>query len=301
MMKKRLALSLCVLSGLILAGTCGRSAAEQPAPGDRNTLRLALMRAVPEKWNLEKNYRMFETTVALAVEKKADVLITPECWLDGYASAAIDSTPEKIRTIAQPLNRSDYLNGVGRLAKQHGMFICFGFTSLEEGRAYNASGLWSDHGTLIGVYHKTHLQAHDLQYAPGKSLPVWSTPWGRVGMMICADRRWPETVRTLRLKGARLILNPTYGFFNDLNEAMMRTRSYENQCFIAFTHPKQSLVTDPRGKVVAKQDGLEREADVPRILVCDVDLSQAKDDNHLKDRRPEIYSPITQVSGSNGN
>ena len=82
---------------------------------------------------------------------------------------------------------------------------------------------------------------------------------------------------------------------------MMRTRSYENQCFIAFTHPKQSLVTDPRGNVVAKQDGLEREADVPRILVCDVDLSQAKDDNHLKDRRPEIYSPITKALGSNDN
>jgi predicted amidohydrolase len=295
MMKKNRALSLCVVSGLILAGACGTSAAEQPAPGDRNTLRLALMRAVPEKWNLATNYRMFETAVALAVEKKADVFITPECWLDGYASAAIDSTPEKIRAIAQPLNRSNYLSGVARLAKQHGMFICFGFTSLEEGRAYNASGLWSDQGKLIGVYHKTHLQAHDLQYAPGKTLPVWSTPWGGVGMMICADRRWPETVRTLRLQGARLILNPTYGFFNDLNEAMMRTRSYENQCFIAFTHPKQSLVTDPRGRVLAKQDGLEREADIPHILVCDVDLSQAKDNNHLQDRRPELYSPITRA------
>ena len=264
-----------------------------------NTLRLALMRAVPEKWDLETNYRMFEITVGLAAEKEADVLITPECWLDGYASAAKNSTPERIREIAQPLNSSNYLSGVARLAKQHEMFICFGFTSLEEGRAYNASGLWSDQGDLIGVYHKTHLQAHDLQYSPGKALPVWSTPWGRIGMMICADRRWPETVRTLRLKGARLILNPTYGFFNDLNEAMMRTRSYENQCFIAFTHPKQSLVTDPRGNVLAKQDGLDREADEPHILLCDVDLSQAKDNNHLKDRRPEIYSAITKRLGTN--
>ena len=257
-----------------------------------DTLRLALMRAVPEKWDLPENYRMFETAAAKAAKHEADVFITPECWLDGYASAAKDSTPEKIRGIAQLLDRSDYLDGVARLAKQHEMFICFGFTSLEEGRAYNASGLWSDQGELVGVYHKTHLQAHDLQYAPGNSLPVWSTPWGKVGMMICADRRWPETVRTLRLKGARLVLNPTYGSHNDLNEAMMRTRSFENQCFIAFAHPKQSLVTDPRGEVVAKQDGLERDSRVPHILICDVDLSRAKDDNHLKDRRPEIYSPI---------
>jgi predicted amidohydrolase len=111
--------------------------------------------------------------------------------------------------------------------------------------------------------------------------------------MICADRRWPETARTLRLQGARLILNPTYGFFNDLNVAMMRTRSYENQCFIAFTHPQQSLVTDPRGAVVARQDAQEAEAREPHVLLCDIDMSQAKDDNHLQDRRPEIYAPIT--------
>ncbi|MCH7989841.1 MAG: carbon-nitrogen hydrolase family protein, partial [Planctomycetes bacterium] len=135
----------------------------------------------------------------------------------------------------------------------------------------------------------------DLQYAPGQSLPVWPTPWGKVGMMICADRRWPETVRTLRLKGARLILNPTYGFHNDLNEAIMRTRAYENQCFIAFTHPKQSLVTDPRGSVLAKQDARDDEAGQPRVLVCDVNLSYAKDDNHLKDRRPEIYGPVIKA------
>ena len=291
--------SLCVLTGLVAVGVDGTSAADQA--GDRNSLRLAMMRAVPEKWNLDANYRTFATAVALAAEKEADLLITPECWLDGYASAAKDSTPDKIVAIAQSPQRSEYLRGVSQLAKEHGVFICFGFTSLEENLAYNASGLWSDQGELVGVYHKTHLQAHDLQYAPGQTLPVWRTPWGRVGIMICADRRWPETARTLRLQGARLILNPTYGFYNDLNEAMMRTRSYENQCYIAFAHPRQSLVTDPRGNVVAKADGQEQEAHVPHLLVCDIDLSLAKDDNHLKDRRSDIYGPITQGLGSGGN
>lgn len=272
--------------------------AQQP----ESKLRLGLMRAVPDKWNLDANYEVFEKAVELAAEQAADVLITPECWLDGYASPAEDSTPEKIRSIAQPLKGSEYLDGVARLAKQKRMYICFGFTSLEDGQAYNASGLWDRNGQLVGIYHKTHLQAHDLQYSPGKDLPVWSTPWGPVGMMICADRRWPETVRTLRLQGARLVLNPTYGFFNDLNEAMMRTRSYENQCFIAFTHPRQSLVTDPRGRVLAKETTAQgTDAGAPRVLICDVDLSRAKDDNHLRDRRPEIYQPITNPNQPEGN
>jgi beta-ureidopropionase len=271
------------------------AAAEPPATKDAGKVRLALMRAVPVKWDLDANFKTFLAAVDLAAEQKAELLITPECWLDGYASPAKDSTPERIREIAQDRDESPYLAKVAELAKQHGLSICFGFTSLEKGRAYNAAGLWDADGKLIGVYHKTHLQTHDLQYAAGRELPVWPTAWGKVGIMICADRRWPETARTLRLQGAKLILNPTYGFHNDLNEAMMRTRAYENQCFIAFAHPEQSLVTDPNGRVIAKANADAAEPIAPLVLVCDIDLSQAKDDNHLRDRRPEIYRVITEA------
>ena len=167
------------------------------------------------------------------------------------------------------------------------MNICFGFSSLEDGKVYNASGLWDDQGKLVGVYHKTHLQTHDLQYEFGAGLPVWDTPWGPMGIMICADRRWPETARTLRLQGARLILNPTYGMHHEANEWWMRTRSYENQCFIAFTHPNVGFVVDPKGKVADKRD------EQPGVLISDIDLSRATNDNHLKDRRPELYRAIT--------
>ena len=168
------------------------------------------------------------------------------------------------------------------------MYICFGFTSLEDGAIYNAAGLWNDSGELVGVYHKTHLQTHDKQYTPGASLPVWPTAWGPVGIMICADRRWPEVARTLRLKGAKLILNPTYGMHHESNEWWMRTRGYENQCFIAFAHPSVGFVADPKGGIAAKRDGK------PGVLICDIDLTRAKDDNHIRDRRPELYGIITE-------
>jgi predicted amidohydrolase len=285
--------SFCLACSILLGVPLVLLGADPPSAKDSSSIRLALLRAVPTKWDLEANFKVFLEGVDLAVQQKADLLITPECWLDGYASPAADSTPERIRGIAQDLDSSPYLAKVAQLARKHGMSICFGFTSLE-GQAYNAAGLWDASGKLVGVYHKTHLQTHDLQYAPGRSLPVWPTAWGKMGIMICADRRWPETARTLRLQGARLILNPTYGMRNDLNEAMMRTRSYENQCFIAFAHPQQSLVTDPDGRVIAKENSAASEQSVPRILTCDIDLSRAKDDNHLRDRRPEIYRAITE-------
>jgi predicted amidohydrolase len=274
---------------------CPMIHAQAQANGDESeeaeeTVRLALMRGVPEKWNLEANFATFLSLVKKAARQDVDIFITPEAWLDGYASPDKGSTPDKLRGVAQDLNDSEYLRTVAEQAAKHTMFVCFGFTSLEDGKIYNAAGLWGPDGALIGVYHKTHLQNHDLQYAPGEALPVWPTPWGPVGIMICADRRWPETARTMRLQGARLILNPTYGFHNEFNESMMRTRAYENQCFIAFTHPEEGLVTGPKGQVVAKELGRER-----AVLICEVDLRDARDDNHLRDRRPELYSTVTEV------
>jgi predicted amidohydrolase len=275
-------------------GSAGSVEPKTGAEQFRTHARLAMLRAVPVKWDLDANFKVFLQGVDLAAQHQAEIVITPECWLDGYASPDKTSTPERIRGIAQDLQTSPYVKQVADAARAHHLFICFGFTSLEEGQAYNAAGLWDPEGHRIGLYHKTHLQAHDLQYASGQSLPVWPTPWGPVGIMICADRRWPETTRALRLQGAKLILNPTYGFYNDLNEAMMRTRAYENQCFIAFTHPKQSLVTGPNGKVLLKEDGTEDEASAAHVAICDVDLTRASDDNHLKDRRPDIYKIITK-------
>jgi predicted amidohydrolase len=104
--------------------------------------------------------------------------------------------------------------------------------------------------------------------------------------MICADRRWPESARCLRVQGARLILNPTYGMRHLANEWWMRTRSYENQCFICFCHPTVSLVTGPRGEIHAKRSSTR-----PGLLVTDIDLSNLPT-GMIDARRPEIYGPI---------
>ncbi len=249
-------------------------------PGD-SVIRLALMQAVPEKWDLKRNFDTFLKYLDDA--KGADIFITPECWLDGYAAPDKTSTPEKLRTIAQDLTGSPYLNRVSEEARKRRMYICFGFTSMESGKIYNSAGLWDKSGRLVGIYHKTHLQAHDLQFEKGEGFPVWKTDWGTVGTMICADRRWPETARTLRLKGARLILNPTYGMNHLANEWWMRTRGYENQCYIAFAHPSIGFIVGPRGDLIAKR------IESPGVLICDVDITLARTEGHIDDRRGDIY------------
>jgi len=247
------------------------------------------MRGVPQKWQPETNFAAFVGMLEVAAAEGVDLMVTPECWLDGYAAADKESGPVRLRDVAQEPGASSYLQSVAGKAREHAMYVCFGFTGMVGGKLYNAAGLWNRDGCLVGVYHKTHLQSHDLQFTPGGGLPVWSTEFGPIGIMICADRRWPETARTLRLQGARLILNPSYGMCHDENECWMRTRGYENQCFIAFVHPRVGFVVDPRGRIHANEEG-----DRPALLVCDVDLSDARDDNHIRDRRPELYGIIGQ-------
>ena len=105
--------------------------------------------------------------------------------------------------------------------------------------------------------------------------------------MICADRRWPETVRSLTLQGARIIMNPTYGMHGELNLCMMRTRAYENGIYIAFTHPGQSLITGPGGNIVCNNENANQ-----AFTVTEIDLSDALIDKsgHLRDRRPDVYT-----------
>ncbi len=265
----------------------------------QSVVRVGQMRGVPVKWDLDANMRVFEEQVQAAGALDADVFITPECWLDGYAAPDPESTPERLRKIAQPLEGSRYLDRVAELADELNLWICFGFSSLEDNEIFNTCGLWNREGALVGVYHKTHIQTHDRQYSIGMGLPVWGSEWGKLGMMICADRRWPETVRTLRVQGARLILNPTYGMHGDWNLQIMQVRAWENQCFIAFTHPEQTLLLDPGGDVVTRVDSGE-----PGVSVTEIDLREAKDDNHILDRRPELYKPLSEgvyQPRSNGN
>lgn len=276
----------------ILAILLALCASTQVLAQVRDNIRLGLFTAMPVKWDLEANWRTFRDTVEAYSEQGVDLVVTPECFLDGYAASAKDWTPERFDEIAQEAGASPYLARLRRLAKTHRLWILFGYTEKRDGKYYNAALLVDREGRTAGQYYKTHLQNHDLRFAPGEDLPVFDTPWGKLGILICADRRWPETARVLRLKGARLTLIPSYGMWHLDNEWWMRTRSYENENFLAFTHPNVAFVSDPGGRIVAKL-----QSNVAGMLVCDLDLSKVTGTKHIRDRRPDLYGEILRKGG----
>jgi len=256
-------------------------------------MRIGMLKAVPAKWDIDRNWAIFEEQIIRHQDDGIDVFITPECFLDGYCPTEDDWTIQRFTEIAQDISKSDYIQCVCNLARQIKTYIVFGCTELLGNLFYNCALLVDRDGKVIGKYHKTHLQKHDRRFAPGQSLPVFEIDMGCVGILICADRRWPESLRTLRLKGAKVCLMPTYGMWGLDNEWWMRTRSYENQMFVCFTHPNVALITGPNGEIEAKL-----QSNIPDVLIHDINLERAIDDNHLSDRRPELYQIISDISHS---
>jgi predicted amidohydrolase len=259
-------------------------------------IRIAQIKMIPQKGNLKANHAVLMELLASLRHEAIDVVITPECFLDGYVCTEADVTADNIGEYATDPRSSEFLREISTWAKHTATWVILGCMRYDETGIYNTSLAIDRHGTLVGHYDKVHCQTHDKKYTPGNSLPVFDADFGKFGMMICADRRWPETVRTLALKGARIIFNPTYGMHDERNLHMMQTRSYESEVFIAFTHPQQSLVTDPKGNIVINDEDETNQVCLSDIDLAIVDQVRAGESAHLKDRRADVYDELSNPS-----
>jgi predicted amidohydrolase len=253
-------------------------------------IRVAQIKIIPEKGNLAANTEQLMAVLREIEAHDADVVITPECFLDGYICTETWVTPDNLVRYAIDPADNRFVREIAAWTRRASAWFVLGCSRLAQEGIFNSALIMTRQGTLVDAYDKVHCQTHDMKYTAGGSLPVFGSDFGPFGVMICADRRWPETVRTLALKGARIILNPTYGMHDERNLHMMQTRSYESEVFIAFTHPRQALLTAPTGQVICN----ETRDDVP-FVVSTVDLAEADgvragSSAHLRDRRPDVYA-----------
>lgn len=252
-------------------------------------LRIAQVKVYPVKCDLAANHARLMAILAALAPHRPDVVVTPEGFLDGYVAMVEDVTAENIRDYAVDPANSPYVRGAAEWAAANGAWVVLGAARAVPEGAANSALILDRGGQLAGIYDKVHCRGHDRKYVAGSRLPVFDSDFGPFGVMICADRRWPETARTLALRGARAVFNPTYGDHSELNVQLMRTRSYENEMFIAFTHPGQALVTGPDGRVVADRTSPAREFAVTEIDLAEVDARRAREKSFLRTRRPEVY------------
>src|SRR4051794_7761366 len=244
--------------------------------------------------------------VERARARGAEMVVLPECAVGGYlggaASIAIDG-PE-----------------IARLARIAGdTVVCAGFTEAGPGggSAYSSAVCVTGDGVL-GVHRKVHLPPSERHaFTAGESFSACDTPVGRVGMLICYDKVFPEAARTLALDGAEIVASmsawPVCRFapaariaedrqtrqFNLLDQA----RAVENQVVWVSSNAVgrsaglrfmgQAKVVSPDGDVLARTRGCRAGTAVARVDVRGEVAGARGFFSHLGDMAPASYRLIT--------
>jgi len=199
-----------------------------------------------------------------AAKQGAQLTVTSESFRDGWSANA--GTIERTATpIPGPVT-----DELCDLSRELQLWLCAGLFELAGDRIYNSAVLISADGQLAGVYRKTH-ETKDvllrMPYTLGDELPVFDSPWGTIGMLICHDRWYPENARTLARRGAKIVLNPTAtavfhpkAEYFDIHRCVLRSQAYLNQLWWvscnAGNHGAHSVIVNPRGDILgAAGDG----------------------------------------------
>ena len=231
---------------------------------------------------------------------EADVYVLPELFASGYNF--IDR--QEVLSLAEPFPGGETFTALKKFALNRHCYVVYGFAERSGEEIYNASGMLGfDDGDEL--YRKIHLfDREKLFFQPGNlGFNVYETPYGHIGMMICFDWYFPESMRTLALKGAQLIVHPSNLVLPNCPDSMT-VRCLENCVFAAtanrigtedrggtrLTYIGQSQITTPMGEILHRA-----RSDKSGIIVHDIDLELANQKNitsrnHIfNDRRPEYY------------
>ena len=283
----RIALLLIVLlsASAVLAQEDPPPAVSEPAgPPPAGTVRVA---GIVLKWlrtDKQRNYARAEPMIRQAAKNGASIVVTTECFLDGYAIADKSIPLETYRALGEPIPGGEYFKRLSSLADELDVHLIAGMTEAAGELRHNAAVLLGPQGRLIGRYRKQELGHETVRNTAGSESRVFGTPHGLLGIMICADRRYPELVHRFIENEAGFLICPSGGMFGPKNnDPHLQARSRENGVYIVFVHPAEFLVTDPSGRIAARTilgdrllidpDQVDGEHDSKRVFYFDVPLA----------------------------
>ncbi len=252
----------------------------------------------------EEAWEKAEGMIREAAEKGAHLVVLPEMWNCPYSNEffALYSEEEGGETFQL----------MSRVARQYKVHLAGGSIPEREGEhIFNTSFFFNDAGVLLGKHRKAHLfdihvpgkiyfmESETL--TPGQGATVVETEFGKMGLAICYDVRFPELFRKMTLAGAEIIILPA-AFSVPTGEAhweiSLRARALDNQVYLLACSPARDLegpyqafggscIVDPWGQVV-KMAG--KEESIVYGAVNFQRLAEVREQLPLlKHRRPELY------------
>ena len=183
---------------------------------------------------------------------------------------------------------------VGALCRRFKMCVVAGTATERNGVFFNTGVMLDADGKVIASYDKTHIpQPEEGMYEPGNTLPVFDTPLGCIGLLICWDIVFPETYGVLASKGAELIVEPTFGHVSEAEDITARCRARDWSVPLAIgMWGGNAAVIDAEGNVAAESG---REGDSPAVATLELGaprkwlwMNDTRNEK-MRWRRPDLY------------
>ena len=243
----------------------------------------------------------------------AEYVLTPEM------TNILAANREQLFAVAVEEEADPSLATLREVARKLGIYVHIGSLAIRisPDRAANRSFLIDPKGDILARYDKIHMFDVDLaggesyresrNYRPGELAVLADLPWGRLGLTVCYDLRFPALYRALAEAGATMLAIPS-AFTKQTGEAhwhvLIRSRAIENGCFVfaaaqggshengrdTFGH---SLIVDPWGRIIA-EGGTEPGVIVAEINPAEVANARARIPSLQHGRRFEIVEPLAE-------
>lgn len=266
-------------------------------------MKIGFVQFEPLFGEVDRNLKQAE---GLIMGSDADLLVLPELFNTGY----VFTSKEEAISLSEQVPQGRTTQGLCEVAKKKGVFIVAGLAEKDGDRIFNSSVLVSPDG-YVGRYRKTHLFFEEkLWFDPGdEGFRVYDIGICTVGIMICFDWFFPESMRVLSLMGADLICHPANLVLPFCQESM-KTRCLENHVFAVTANRtgteargEQSLlftgmsqITGPDGSILCRAG-----EDSEEVGTVKIDPKAARDknvnryNNLFADRRAGFYGDLIET------
>lgn len=264
-------------------------------------MRLALVQ-MPNYGSVELNLNKSLRAVEVAAAHGADLVLFPEVHLTEFFP---QYPGQDVRKYAVTIEGEPVKNFCD-ICRKNTISAVPNLYLLENDRMYDAGIFIDKNGEVKGEQKMVHVAQAEQFYEQDYYTPsddgfrVFDTELGKIGIVVCFDRHYPESIRTETLQGADLILIPTVNTKaepSQMFEWVLRVQAFQNSVILAMCNrvgtegnmcfSGESIVVDANGDVLAKAD------DTEQILYVDIDMQEASKIRNAKPytqlRRTEFY------------
>ncbi len=264
-------------------------------------MKAGFIQFTPELCNVDATITRLEKLFGDA--PAADLLVLPELCNSGYNFP----TRKDAWGASEEISDSRFIAFLTEQCRKKKIYIVSGLCERDGFKLYNSSVLVGPDG-YIGKYRKIHLfyNEKDIFSAGDVGLPVFTTPIGNIGMLVCFDWMFPEVWRILALKGADVICHSSALVLPGFAQRSVPVHALINHVYVitanrtgtehGLTFTGMSTVANPKGEVV-----YQAAAGSDEVCAFNFDLELVRNKfitprNHIfEDRRPEAYEELLHL------